>query len=153
MHNAYDYVGMNRSVPSYCCQRNSYVRTYLYYSRYHLCTASMVTKPGCTAKLKDDFRGDQQIIICQLLIAGLIKALFLAASFVIPFEQKVMLTETHDAISLASTVSIEDPEDVRADNEAAIADQELVDEAAVADEGVVDQVVVNQEVAQPENKT
>lgn len=94
------------------------IRTYLRVSRVHLCYASQVIKPGCTSRLTEDFRSDQKIIICQLLIAALIKATFLAASFVIPFEQKVILTETHDAISLASTISMDDPDEMKDINDA-----------------------------------
>lgn len=111
----------------------------------------MVTKPGCTDRLKDDFRGDQHIIISQLLVAGLIKALFLAASFVIPFEQKVMLTETHDAISLASTVSIEDDEVKEADD-AKEADEEAIVDKELEEKAEADQVADEQEVVVPENK-
>lgn len=78
-----------------------------------ICYVTNVQKPGCTARLVEDFRGDQKIIISQLLISGMVKATILAASFVIPFEQKVLLTETHDAISIASTVSLEDPENIK----------------------------------------
>lgn len=118
---------LNRSVPSHCCQRNSMIRTYLVVWRSQLCFASNVVKPGCTTRLTDDFKADQKIIICQLMIAGLIKATILAASFVIPFEQKVMLTETHDAISLASTISIEDLEE-RKDEAPVVGEEEEEEE-------------------------
>lgn len=113
MNSAYDYLRLNRSIPSHCCQRNNLMQTYLKVWRNQFCYVTDVQKPGCTARLVEDFKGDQKIIISQLLISGLVKATFLAASFVIPFEQKVLLTETHDAISIASTVSLEDPETMR----------------------------------------
>lgn len=106
-----DYVNLNRTIPSHCCQQNSFVRTYLAVWKDQLCYASQVTKPGCHDRLAHEFQDDQKIVIIQLMISGLIKMAFLGASFVIPFEQKVLLTENHDAVSLASTISMGDLED------------------------------------------
>lgn len=89
------------------------MRTYLKVWGSLICAAPNVTKPGCTLRFTEDVKSDQKMIVCQVLVAALIKASFLAASFVIPFEQKVLLTETHDAISLASTDSMEDGEEMK----------------------------------------
>lgn len=87
------------------------MRTYIYVWRSQLCFVGNVIKPGCIVRLREEFRSDQSIIIIQLLISGFVKAVILAASFVIPFEHKVILIETHDAVSNASTVSMEEPDD------------------------------------------
>lgn len=102
------------------------MKTYLFVSKFHLCYASNVVKPGCTTRLTEDFKGDQKIIIVQLLLSGLIKAAILGASFLIPFEQKVQLTENHDAISVASTQSENEEEDERDYNNEEKTDPPLV---------------------------
>lgn len=102
------------------------MKTYLFVSKFHLCYASNVVKPGCITRLTEDFKGDQKIIVIQLLLSGLIKAAILAASFFIPFEQKVQLTENHDAISVASTLS-ENEEDEKEEEDRVYNNGEKVD--------------------------